>query len=107
MNFNWEYRLSKEKISIQEALDNWEKIIEEIDKIRGRENYQNWNRTKTGWKNSFLEERNRHNYVFEDFVNLELNPWASFENMPAPMKLLISLNNQDYIFKDVSYIIGD
>lgn len=65
-------------------------------------------KTRSGeWQDPYLKERNRRNFVFEDFVNLELNPWATWETLPEPIRLLVNLNNQEYAFRDRNHIIGD
>jgi hypothetical protein len=97
---NWRFDLKNRSLSIEEVLENWDSIVSDVDVYRAKDNYNNWMQTKSGWKNPKFAGQNRNNYYFYDYVNLDLNPWAKWENMPDSIKLLIEINNIHHIFKN-------
>jgi hypothetical protein len=90
----WKEELNTRPISIDELFANWEEIFGEIDKLRAEENFKNWKMTVMNISNNKI----RRNSVFSDFVNLEMNPWAKWDNMPENLRLLVIMNNIQHVF---------
>jgi len=94
MNY-WTTLLMTTTIPVSKVIENFKQIISEIDSTRAKNNWTEW---KRGVHN--ITRIKKGNYVFSDFVNKELNPWAVWETMPDELKLLVELNNLEHIFKN-------
>jgi hypothetical protein len=91
---NWHIELKQRAVSVYEVLENWKDIIDNINNLRGKENFNNYKRAVHR-----LPDHRPGNYVFSDFVDLNLNPWAKWDSMPDSIKSLVILNDIEHIFK--------
>jgi hypothetical protein len=81
-------------IPVSRVIDNFKHIITEIDLTRAKNNWSNWKMNVHS-----IPGARRGNYVFSDFVDTELNPWAVWETMPDELKVLVELNDLTHVFK--------
>jgi hypothetical protein len=94
-NKKWENTLKTEPIKIEEVLTNWEEIFSEIDSLRAKKNFNLWKMRV----HNIADAPSVANYVFSDFVDVGLNPWADWESMPDSLRLLVSLRDLEHAFK--------
>jgi hypothetical protein len=80
-------------IPVEKVIENFKEIIAEVDSTRAKNNWSNW---KMGVHN--IPGVRKGNYVFSNFVNAELNPWANWETMPESLKLLVIMSDSKHIF---------